>query len=146
MTSFFANSNIWPEEEYQKRKNNLSKITKKFKLELIEGEYRPEDHARAIKGKENNFPERCFDCYRLRLREAANFASKNGYDCFSTTLLISPYQQHEMIIKIGEEISKECCIDFYYHDWRKYFRKSQIIAKDLGIYRQKYCGCKYSAR
>jgi len=144
VTNFFYNPNIWPEEEYEKRKTNLQEVAKNTGTRIIFGDYDPEKHARAILGKENQFPERCLGCYRLRLEETAKYAKRNGYSAFSTTLLVSPYQNYEALTIISKELSDKYQINFYEADWRPLFREGQALAKNKNIYRQKYCGCKYS--
>ncbi|MBU4457363.1 MAG: epoxyqueuosine reductase QueH, partial [Candidatus Omnitrophica bacterium] len=89
-------------------------------------------------------PERCSLCWELRLLQTADYAKENSFDGFTTTLLISPYQNHEIVKDISERIAKEKGIDFYYEDFRKGFRESQDKAKELDVYRQKYCGCVFS--
>ena len=83
----------------------------------------------------------CKNCYYVRLKKAAQFAKENDFDCFSTTLLISPYQDHELLRRVGEQVSSEFGVKFLYHDFREGFRESQQLAKEMGLYRQKYCGC-----
>ena len=83
-------------------------------------------------------------CYRVRLEKAAKYAKENGYDAFSTTLLISPYQNHEGLKKVGEEMSKKYDIPFFYEDFRPGFRQGQAKARELGLYMQKYWGCVFS--
>lgn len=144
ITNYFHNPNIWPEEEYQRRKENLKKVTAEIGSEFIEGEYLPGEHAVAIRGLESEFPGRCLECYRIRLEKTAQYAKENGYDFFSTTLLVSPYQQHEALKEIGEKIGKQIGVPFCYQDFRPGYRAGQTKAKELEIYRQKYCGCKYS--
>ncbi|MEE8328552.1 MAG: epoxyqueuosine reductase QueH [Thermodesulfovibrionia bacterium] len=89
-------------------------------------------------------PERCKACYRLRLKKTAEEASKQGFDAFTTTLLISPYQDFDQITAIGNEIADKYNVLFYLRDFRPDFRKSMAIAKELGLYRQRYCGCIFS--
>lgn len=144
VTGLFYNPNIQPKKEYSLRKKNLVVAAEGKLEEILEVGYDPTEHAKAIIGEEDEFPKRCLNCYRLRLRKTAEVARANKFDLFSTTLLISPYQQHESLRLIGEEIGKEVGIKFYYHDWRPNFREGQNIAKRQGVYRQKYCGCLYS--
>ena len=92
----------------------------------------------------DNLNNRCGYCYYCRLNEVAKEAKKLGYEYFSTTLLISPYQNHELIKKTGEELAKKYGIKFYYEDFRPYFREGQSKARELGLYMQKYCGCVFS--
>lgn len=97
----------------------------------------------------NNLPpqkERCAACYELRLGKTAEEALKNGFDSFSTTLLISPYQDIERIYAAGKAMSEKFNIDFFFKDFRPFFRESMAHAKKLGIFRQKYCGCVFSMK
>ena len=87
---------------------------------------------------------RCGYCYDVRFELLAKVAKEEGFDAFSTTLLVSPYQNHELIIKVAEEKAKKYGVDFYYRDFRVGFREGQQIARDLGMYMQKYCGCIFS--
>jgi predicted adenine nucleotide alpha hydrolase (AANH) superfamily ATPase len=143
VTGFFYNPNIHPFTEYQKRKDALELVNKKTGIDIIFFDYAPAEYFNAINLKENA-PERCALCWRLRLKKTAEFAREKGLDYFSTTLLVSPYQDQEVLRGIGEEISKEERVIFYYDDFRAGFRKSHEAAKAEGIYCQKYCGCIYS--
>lgn len=144
VTNYFYNSNIYPADEYTRRLAGLSAAALHKSKGIIEADYEPEKYAETILGKENFFPRRCLDCYRLRLQKTAEYAKTHGFDAFSTTLLVSPYQQHEKLRELGEKIAEEFKIKFYYYDWRPHFRAGQSEAKELDIYRQKYCGCVYS--
>ena len=83
-------------------------------------------------------------CWELRLKKTALFAKDNGYSFFSSTLLVSPYQDQDALKKIGEKIAVESGVAFYYEDFRPGFRKAHEDAKAQGFYCQKYCGCIYS--
>jgi hypothetical protein len=78
--------------------------------------------------------------------ETAEYASKNGFDGFTTTLLISPYQDHDKIKAIADETAKKYSVLFIYEDFRKGFRESHRLSREMGLYHQKYCGCIYSER
>jgi predicted adenine nucleotide alpha hydrolase (AANH) superfamily ATPase len=93
---------------------------------------------------ESAAPERCARCYRMRLERTAARAAEGGYDAFSTTLLISPYQRHELVAETAEEEAKRHGVPFLYRDFRPLFRKGQARARELGFYMQKYCGCVFS--
>ena len=80
----------------------------------------------------------------LRMEETARFAAENGFDSFLTTLLISPYQNHELLIRTGREAAKKYQVEFLYRDFRPVFRQGQEKARELGLYLQKYCGCVFS--
>ena len=83
-------------------------------------------------------------CYPVRLAKTAKYAKEHGYDAFSTTLLVSPYQKHELICEIAEKIAKQYDIPFLYRDFRVGFREGQAKAREIGLYMQKYCGCIFS--
>jgi epoxyqueuosine reductase len=143
ITGFFYNPNIHPPSEYKRRRDTLSEAALKTGFELMIPEYRMEEYFRKVLLKESS-PERCSLCWELRLSETANFAKDNGFDAFTTTLLISPYQDHEKIKKIGEEIAGKMGVQFYYQDFRLGFKDGQEQAKKENLYRQKYCGCVFS--
>jgi predicted adenine nucleotide alpha hydrolase (AANH) superfamily ATPase len=157
LSGFWFNPNIQPFGEYSLRLNSLKKFADTLHVDLLcQEDYRPETFFKifdsAWKGSENEvlhdtfpgFPERCRSCYRLRLEKTAREAAKNGYDAFSTTLLISPYQNIEWISQTGNECADRYNVMFYQRDFRPYFRESLARAKDLGMYRQNYCGCVFS--
>ena len=142
VTGFFCNSNIHPNPEYIKRKKEAEKYFRSEKLEIVFGEY---DAGNFFKSAGNRTPPaRCEKCWDMRLSEAASFAKKNGFTAFTTTLLGSPYQDHEALKKICERLSKEKSVDFYYTDYRKGFKDAHDIAREKGIYCQNYCGCVFS--
>ena len=85
-------------------------------------------------------------CYRVRFEQTARYAKEHGYDTFSTTLLISPYQNHNALKKIGEEMAEKYGLNFLYRDFRPGFREGQAEARELGLYMQKYCGCVFSEK
>ena len=143
VTGFFYNPNIHPPSEYKRRRDTLSEAASKTGFELIIPEYKMEEYFRKVLAKEDS-PERCSLCWELRLFETANFAKDNGFDAFTTTLLISPYQDHEKIKRIGEKIAGEKGVQFYYQDFRPGFKDGQEQAKKENLYRQKYCGCVFS--
>jgi len=143
VTGFFYNPNIHPFSEYNERKKALLDFSKKNAIDIIDLDYTPEDFFHAINLKENK-PERCSICWRLRLTKTAETAKEKGFDYFSTTLLVSPYQDQELLRKIGEEVSRVLKVIFYYEDFRTGFRKARDSAKAQGIYCQKHCGCIYS--
>ena len=138
------NPNIHPFTEYHSRLNALCFFAsaKNLKLETA-GEYGLRLFLQSIGGKTET-PDRCEICYRLRLEKTAARAAEQGFDAFSTSLLISPYQRHETIRRLGEEYAAKYGIDFLYRDFRPLFRKGQTQARALGLYMQKYCGCIFS--
>jgi predicted adenine nucleotide alpha hydrolase (AANH) superfamily ATPase len=91
-----------------------------------------------------DFDNRCRTCYQLRMDETARFAAEHGFDSFTTTLLISPYQQHEAIVEAAEQAAKTHGVSFLYRDFRPLFREGQTEAREREMYMQKYCGCIFS--
>lgn len=89
-------------------------------------------------------PARCEHCYRMRLSAAADKAEESGIPRFTTTLTISPYQDHELIRKVGDEEAAKRGLEFLYRDFRPLYRKSRAMARQAGYYMQKYCGCVFS--
>jgi predicted adenine nucleotide alpha hydrolase (AANH) superfamily ATPase len=111
-------------------------------LPLIErNDYDLENFFRQVAFRETN---RCYYCYSLRLEAAARLAKKSGFDAFSTTLLYSKRQKHDLIVSIAREASQKHGIDFLYRDFRTGWSEGQRQARELGLYRQQYCGCIYS--
>ncbi len=127
---FFYNPNIQPQEEYERRHLAMEFYALKVGLKVI---YEPND----LQTKTGD----CENCYRIRLKKTAQFAKEEGFDCFSTTLLISPYQKHDLLKQIGEQVGREIGIEFFYHDFREGYRESRKMARELKLYMQKYCGC-----
>ena len=99
------------------------------------------EYFRRVVGHES---ERCQHCFRLRLSKTAETARQLNFSAFTTTLLISPHQKHELLREIGEELAEEEGLEFLYADLRKHYSDSRHLTKPLDIYRQQYCGCIYS--
>ncbi|MBM3246414.1 MAG: epoxyqueuosine reductase QueH, partial [Candidatus Omnitrophica bacterium] len=137
------NPNIYPPEEYQKRRMGVVALSGADKIEVIFPEYIPSEFLSAV-GEEKTRPKRCLLCWSLRLARTAQFAKENKFYGFSTTLLVSPYQDQEAIKKIGREISEKEGIFFHDEDFRPGFKKAHEQARAKGIYCQNYCGCMYS--
>jgi len=139
ITGYFYNPNIHPEEELARRIEALKKYSelKKFNSIIIDGY----DIGLFNKEAVDRSGDRCSNCYRLRLDATAKHAVDNGFDLFSTTLLLSPYQKHGIIRELGENVARKYGIEFYYRDLRRFYKGSVRISKEMGLYRQKYCGC-----
>ncbi|MCM8796895.1 MAG: epoxyqueuosine reductase QueH [Candidatus Omnitrophica bacterium] len=140
---FYYNPNIHPLVEFDNRKGAVEQLSRETGLAVSYPEYDPKDFFMAVYLKEDN-AGRCEVCWRLRLERTASEAKRRGFDAFTTTLLVSPYQNHELLKKIGAEIALREEIEFYYEDFRTGFRQAHAEAKSRGIYCQKYCGCVYS--
>ncbi|HEX3030375.1 MAG TPA: epoxyqueuosine reductase QueH [Clostridia bacterium] len=135
---FFFNPNIHPKEEFLRRKENVEKFSAIKGIPVTyEDDFR-QDVWEEFKGAGE---ERCNMCYSIRLERAAAKAKEKGFDAFTTTLLVSPYQKHELIKELGEKFAEKYGVDFYYKDFRPGFRQGQQMAKEMELYRQKFCGC-----
>jgi len=143
VTGFFYNPNIHPFAEYKKRKQAVEDFSRKANLEVIFPEYRPAEFFQAANTKEEG-KERCVLCWTLRLKKTAKSAKERGFESFTTTLLVSPYQDQEALKKIGHDAASEEGIEFYDEDFRPGFKKAHEEARIKGIYCQNYCGCIYS--
>jgi len=142
VSALWYNPNIHPYTEHQHRLEAMQSLAQEINLPLIVNEgYDMPEYFRQVVGHE---AERCRYCFRLRLSRTAEIALKNGFDAFTTTLLISPHQKHELIREIGNSIAKEQGVDFLYADLRKRYSDSRRMTKPLALYRQQYCGCIYS--
>jgi predicted adenine nucleotide alpha hydrolase (AANH) superfamily ATPase len=134
----FFNPNIHPEEEYLKRKENVEIFSRAENIPVELWDDMRQEVWENYKGSDE---DRCNMCYSIRMDKTASIAKEKGFDAFSTTLLVSPYQKHELIKEIGERLAKKYGIDFYYKDFRPGFRQGQQQAREMGLYRQKFCGC-----
>lgn len=152
ITILYYNPNIFPYEEYLKRKNEqirlINEIPKINNVNIIDCDYDNDLYNKLIKGLENE-PEkgnRCTVCYQMRMEKTAIIAKKNNYDYFCTTLSVSPYKNANLINKIGEKLEKEYNIKWLYSDFKKKdgYKKSIELSKKYNLYRQNYCGCIYS--
>ncbi|MBC7329487.1 epoxyqueuosine reductase QueH [bacterium] len=138
---YFFNPNIHPYGEFLLREEAVKIFAEKEGLEAIYEGYGLRQFLREVVFQEDN---RCPICYFIRLKGTANYAKEHGIPIFTTTLLLSPYQNQELIRKIGEELEKETGVKFLYRDFRPGYYESIRLSKELGLYRQKYCGCIYS--
>ena len=162
---YFYNPNIDEKQEYEKRLEELKRFTREadfaLDVKVIEGDYEPELFYEMAKGRENlpERGERCYDCYKLRLRKTAEYARDRGYDYFSTTLSISPYKNAEWLNEIGMELEREMRETsgraedvkspiFLFSDFKKKngYKRSIELSEEYGLYRQDYCGCVFSKR
>jgi predicted adenine nucleotide alpha hydrolase (AANH) superfamily ATPase len=141
---FFYNPNIHPYQEYLSRLDGLLELGQIRNLPVyMEPDYELEEFLAAVAA---NPGERCGHCYRMRLAKTAAKAVELGVKVFGSTLLISPYQNRDLLLEVGREIAGQHGLTFHEEDFRPGFRQSQAQAKEYGLYRQKYCGCIYSEK
>lgn len=148
---YYYNPNIYPEEEYKKRKNEqirYIKLLQNSKICFINADYEPELYDNYVCGleKEKEGGKRCSKCFELRLLKTAEKAKELSCDMFGTTLTVSPHKNANIINSIGKNIEETMKIPFLVADFKKKegFKRSIILSKENNIYRQNYCGCKYS--
>ena len=140
-TVLWFNPNIHPYKEYENRLKAMERYAELHEVDIVYmGDYDLRGFIRGALEAE----DRCSFCYRWRLEESARYAAENGFDGFTTTLTISPYQDHEKIKHIGRSLSREYGVEFFYRDMREGFRKSHRMAREDDLYMQKYCGCIFS--
>jgi hypothetical protein len=145
---FFFNPNIQPRGEFYKRLRAVRKLAGLMDLEIIYKDiYKAEDFikdrmGRAIKGLSKE--ERCFHCYDIRLDATAKTAAREGFDMFSSSLFYSRYQNHELMLEIAEGYARKYNVGLFYRDFREGWKEGIRESKDMGLYRQQYCGCIYS--
>lgn len=134
----FYNPNIHPIEEFERRRSTVEQFAaiKGLEVQYFNDFRQPDWEAFPGPGE-----ARCTMCYTTRLKKVAELASEQGFEAFTTSLLVSPYQKHDLIKQLGEKYAALYGIQFYYRDFRPGFREGQKEARDLGLYRQKYCGC-----
>ncbi len=142
ITSYWYNPNIHPYKEYESRLECLKKYDEEIGIPLIIDDYY--GLREFCKNTVDKLDNRCGYCYLCRLEKTALYAKENGFDAFSTTLLISPYQDHELLKRTGEMLEQKYKVKFLYRDFRLGFREGQNEAREHGLYMQKYCGCIFS--
>lgn len=151
LTCFFFNPNIHPYKEFKERLLSAEKLCLEKNIPFIKDTnyYLREFLTKSLNIEKNTDglnldKRRCKMCYAWRFMETAKYAKENNFDAFTTTLLVSPYQDHEEIINICQRISKHIDIPFYYKDFRIGFLDGKNIAKEKELYMQTYCGCIFS--
>jgi predicted adenine nucleotide alpha hydrolase (AANH) superfamily ATPase len=142
ITTYFFNPNIHPLKEFYLRLEQAVLFNREEGLEMIiDPSYGLTEFTRAVSHRESS---RCAYCYSSRMEKTAQMAVEKGFDCFSTTLLYSKFQKHELLIDMGEAAAKKYGVAFHYEDWREGWQCGidESVAREM--YRQNYCGCIYS--
>ena len=148
LTLYYYNPNTMPREEYLRRLGEFEKL-RRFPFSLREGSWDNALFREKVRGLENE-PEggsRCAVCIRMRLEETGRAAAEGGYDYFGTTLTVGPRKNADLVNGIGEAVSRACGVPWFWADFKKKdgFRRSVALCRELGIYRQDYCGCRLGA-
>jgi predicted adenine nucleotide alpha hydrolase (AANH) superfamily ATPase len=151
ITVLYYNPNIDNEEEYAKRKAEQIRFLQETGwADFLDCDHESEKFFEAVQGLEQE-PERgkrCYVCYRLRLEKTAQEAKANGYAYFGTTLTLSPYKNADWLNEIGEELAGRYALNYLFSDFKKKngYRRSIELSKEYDLYRQDFCGCKFSKR
>lgn len=151
---YFYNPNIDSLAEFELRKSEqirfLNEIRNELDIPIFCEEYNPKEYDEIVQGLESQIEggRRCEKCFYIRLAKTAEFARKNKFDCFTTTLSVSPYKNADLLNTIGKEISKKTSIKYFESNFKKNngYLKSIQNSKKYNLYRQNYCGCKYSKK
>ena len=151
ITVFFYNPNISPKSEFDYRLDELYRLLSEMNLsqiKIVAPDYDENEFFEIAKGNES-LPEggaRCKDCYRLRLEKTAEYAKRDGFDYFTTTLSVSPYKNAQALNEIGSELSEKYGVKYLLSDFKKGdgYKRSCQLSRDFNLYRQNYCGCVYS--
>ena len=145
---FFSNSNIVPKDEYELRRQEIIRYAGSLGLTVIDDDYNHDEWLQHVKGLENE-PERgsrCMECFKFRLRRAAQYAAANGYDVLATTLASSRWKSLEQVNAAGEWACEGLPVTFWAGNWRKgglQPRRNEII-REQNFYNQNFCGCEFS--
>ena len=150
ITIVFYNPNIYPKQEFEKRLSEQRKLLKKAfdSISILETQYDEIEFLEKTKGLEDEKEggARCAVCFLLRLEKTAQLAKQNGFEYFGTTLTISPHKNEQTINMLGESIAQKYDVKFLYSDLKKHdgYKRSIELSKIYDIYRQHYCGCRFS--
>lgn len=143
VTALWYNPNVQPYKEFEARLHAFEQVCEAEDFPaVVDDTYDPERWLRDALDAEN----RCEACFRDRLGATADLAAEEGFDAFTTTLLASPYQDHELARRIGEEEATRAGVAFLYRDHRDHWKEARSRTFELDVYRQKYCGCIFSER
>lgn len=154
VTLLYYNPNIWPGEEYSRRRNEtrrlLEELPARYPVTFKEMPYQTDVFYEATAGLEQQ-PEggaRCAHCFRLRLEEAARTAAKQNIPWFTTTLTVSPHKNAALLNKLGGELGEKYGVHFLHSDFKKKdgYKRSLVLSEQYDLYRQSYCGCEFSYR
>ena len=150
LSVLFFNPNIYPEEEYMKRKSEVVRVCTEWSVPMIDMDYAPEEWETRVRGLERE-PEqgkRCFTCIGIRLDRSAREAKYRGFGVFGTTLTMGSRKSARVIFPIGEVVARRYDLTFFAEDWKKKGREivARRMVRERSIYRQNYCGCRYSIR
>lgn len=140
----YANPNIHPPSEFQRRRDTLLAYATSRDIAVDVVPYEPDVWEEAVAGLEGDRAARCRACYRLRVGLAADRASRLGFDAVATTLTVSPYQDHAALSEEAAAACEAAGLLYLDTDFRDRYPEATRRSRDLGMYRQNFCGCRYS--
>jgi predicted adenine nucleotide alpha hydrolase (AANH) superfamily ATPase len=141
----FYNPNIHPYQEFRRRLEAAQHFAQESGCSVeFDTHYGLQEYLRQVVFHEAERCSRCSRCYQMRLTRVAEQAAHNGFDAFTSTLFYSKYQNHSLLIGLGEQLAEEYGIQFYYEDFRRGWQEGIDESIRMGLYRQPYCGCIYS--
>lgn len=148
VTIFYYNPNIYPKDEYLKRKSEQIRLCKELGIAFYDCDYNAQEFLQNVIGLENEKEggARCNKCFYIRLKKTAHIAKENSFDYFGTTLTVSPHKNEQIINQIGKILQDELGILYLFADFKKQngYLNSIKLSKEYNLYRQNYCGCQFS--
>lgn len=146
LTVYYYNPNIYPESEYRRRADEQARLLEKLGVPMIEADYQPAEFEHIGMGNEPEGGARCKVCYALRLEQSARYAKEQGFDWFCSTLSVSPHKNAVWLNELGQAIAKAYGLSWLPNDFKKKngFLRSLQLSEEYGLYRQSWCGCRYS--
>lgn len=144
VTILYANPNIHPAEEYERRRDAMAEYAATEGIAAVEAPYEPARWMTAVEPLAEAGPERCRACFRLRLEESARYAADHGFDAIATTLTVSPYQDGGVIAEEGRRAAEAVGVTYVHQDFRDRYPEATRRSREMGMYRQNYCGCALS--
>ncbi len=143
VAGWFYNPNLAPQEEWRRRRDTFAQAAQALSLAALPVGEEPR-FGDLLLALARGRGKRCLACYRMRLEQTARAAAAGGYEGFSTTLLVSPYQDLEALARVGQEVGAQWGVEFHFVDLRPRYAESRARARELGLYQQNYCGCLFS--
>lgn len=146
VTVYYYNPNIYPETEYRRRAEEQARLLERLGIPMIEAAYEPAEFEAIGLGEEPEGGARCQACYALRLGQTARYAAAHGFEWFCTTLSVSPHKNAVWLNELGQTMAERCGLSWLPSDFKKKngFLRSLQLSEQYGLYRQSWCGCRYS--
>lgn len=146
LTVYYYNPNIYPESEYRRRADEQARLLEALGVPMVEAEYDPAAFDALGMGDQPEGGARCKACYALRLEKTARYAKEQGFDWFCSTLSVSPHKNAAWLGELGQALAAQYGLSWLPNDFKKKngFLRSLQLSEEYGLYRQSWCGCRYS--